>query len=272
VGAGVMGRGVAQRMMEHDYSVFLVDIREDILKDAIKSIQRNLLIHNMFKAKSNVQEMMARLTTSTDCGVLVSVDYVIENVSEDVEVKRKVYQELESVCIDECVYMVNTSCIPITYIASFTKRADRVVGVHFMNPVPMIHFSEVIRSEFTSEETIEKINVFLQNVGISIEVVNDSPGFVSNRLSHLFMNEAAFLVYEGVATPVQIDTIFKQAYGHKMGPLQTADLIGIDTVLDSLKVLYDQYEDSKFRACPLLKKMVYAGKLGQKSGVGFYEY
>lgn len=141
-----------------------------------------------------------------------------------------------------------------------------------MNPVPMKNFAEVIKGWDTSEEVIEDIRKLLEGIGIEIEVVNDSPGFVTNRVSHVFMNEAAFLVYEGVATPKQVDNIFKKAFGHKMGPLETADLIGIDTVLKSLKVLYEEYEDSKYRACPLLKRMVENGKLGRKSREGFYCY
>ena len=203
---------------------------------------------------------------------LNDMDFIIENVNEDIKTKERVYRNLEEVCKKECIYLVNTSCIPITLIGSYTNRAEKVIGVHFMNPVPMKNFAEVIKGWKTSEETIGNIKDLLEDVGIELEIVNDSAGFVSNRLSHLFMNEAAALVYEGVATAEQIDNIFKKAFGHKMGPLETADLIGVDTVLDSLKVLYEHYEDSKFKACPLLKQMVYAGFNGRKAGKGFYDY
>ncbi|CAM5405380.1 3-hydroxybutyryl-CoA dehydrogenase OS=Lysinibacillus sphaericus OX=1421 GN=LS41612_16980 PE=4 SV=1 [Lysinibacillus sphaericus] len=200
------------------------------------------------------------------------MDFIIENVDENIKTKEIVYRNLEKVCKQKCIYMVNTSCIPITLIGSYTDRAEKVIGVHFMNPVPMKNFAEVIQGWKTSEETVQHVRELLNKAGMEIEVIKDSAGFVSNRLSHLFMNEAAALVYEGVATAEQIDNIFKNAFGHKMGPLETADLIGVDTVLDSLKVLYTHYEDPKFRACPLLKQMVYAGSTGRKSGKGFYSY
>ena len=149
---------------------------------------------------------------------------------------------------------------------------EHIIGVHFMNPVPLKNFSEMIRGIYTSEGTITEVTSLLSDIGIKTEIINDSAGFVSNRISHLYMNEAAYLVYEGVATAKQIDTIFENGFGHKMGPLQTADLIGLDTVMDSLEVLYKEYQDPKFRVCPLLKQLVYAGKLGRKSGHGFFDY
>ncbi|MDR2713810.1 MAG: 3-hydroxyacyl-CoA dehydrogenase family protein [Clostridiales bacterium] len=272
VGAGVMGKGIAQRLVQYGHKILLLDLNENILADAAKSIKRNLKINNMAGKKHNIDEIMQSIILSVDYEDFAEVDYVIENVTERFEVKREVYKSLEKVCKESCLYMVDTSCIPITAIAALTQREDKVIGVHFMNPVPLISFSEVIRGEYTSDETVKDIEAFLQTVGISIEVIKDSPGFVSNRLSHLLMNEAAFLVYENVASPQQIDVICQNCFGHKMGPLATADLIGIDTVLDSLKVLYDQYEDPKFRACPLLKKMVCANKLGVKTGEGFHQY
>lgn len=272
VGAGVMGRGVAQRFAEFDYRVILVDISREILDSAANEIKRNLKFANMFKKKANVDDVMKNIITSLSYDDLKEADYIVENVPEDEKIKQNVYKQLEKICKEECIYMVNTSCIPITLIGSFTERVDKVIGVHFMNPVPLKNFAEVIRGRGTSEVTVQNIKNLLETTGISIEIINDSAGFVSNRLSHLFMNEAAFLVYENVATPTQIDNIFKKAFGHKMGPLETADLIGLDTVLDSLRILYDQYEDSKFRACPLLKQMVNAGELGRKNGKGFYKY
>lgn len=272
IGAGVMGRGVAQRFAQYGFKVILLDKKEDVLSEAMSEIKRNIRFTSMFQKEIKTDDIMKRISTSLSYEDLREADYIVENVTEDSVTKESVYKELEQVCKKECIYMVNTSCIPITGIGARTSRPDKVIGVHFMNPVPMKDFSEVIRGWYTSEETIEKVRNLLKETGISIEVVNDSPGFVSNRVSHLFMNEAAYLVYEGVATAEQVDTIFKKAFGHKMGPLETADLIGLDTVLDSLKVLYEEYEDSKFRACPLLKKMVRAGLTGRKSGQGFYRY
>lgn len=272
VGAGVMGKGVAQRFAQGGHDVVLYDISETILEKAKKEIQRNLQFANMFQKKFDVDEVMGHIQLAKSYDNFKDVDYVVENVPEVETIKKSVYEQLEKVCKESCIYMVNTSCVPITKVGSFTSRAEKVIGVHFMNPVPMKNFAEVIRGLFTTEETIEEIRNLLAGVGIEIEVVNDSAGFVSNRLSHLFMNEAAFLVYEGVATAEQIDNIFKKAFGHTMGPLETADLIGLDTVLDSLKVLYDEYEDPKFRACPLLKQKVNAGLVGRKAGKGFYNY
>lgn len=272
IGAGVMGRGVAQRFASEGKQVLLIDIRQEILDEAIKEITRNLKVQSMMNKNLDIDMIRNNIITTLDYSQLSDVDYVVENVPEVVEIKRPVYAQLSSVCKEKCIFMVNTSCVPITLISKLATKCERVIGVHFMNPVPMKNFAEVIKGWDTSEEVIEDIRKLLEGIGIEIEVVNDSPGFVTNRVSHVFMNEAAFLVYEGVATPKQVDNIFKKAFGHKMGPLETADLIGIDTVLKSLKVLYEEYEDSKYRACPLLKRMVENGKLGRKSREGFYCY
>lgn len=272
VGAGVMGRGVAQRFASYDYEVVIVDIEETALISARKEISRNLKAQSMFNKSIDADAILKRITFKLDYSELSNADVIIENVPEVVELKERVYSNLKDICKETCVFMVNTSCIPITSIARFVERPQNVIGVHFMNPVPMKNFAEVIKGLSTSEETISFTRNILESVGIDLEIVNDSAGFVSNRISHLYMNEAVFLVYEGVATAEQIDNIFKKAFNHKMGPLETADLIGIDTVLDSLHVLYREYEDPKYRACPLLKRMVESGKIGRKSGEGFYKY
>ncbi|WP_242655185.1 3-hydroxyacyl-CoA dehydrogenase family protein [Clostridium cellulovorans] len=173
---------------------------------------------------------------------------------------------------ESCLFLVNTSCISITKIASLTKRPDKVIGTHFMNPVHIKTAVEAIKGFYTSEETIEKTKELLSKMGKEMIIVNDLPGFVSNRISHLFMNEAAFVVQDQVAAPAEVDAIFKKCYGHVMGPLETADLIGLDTVVDSLEVLYESYQDPKFKCCPLLKKMVDANLKGRKTGKGFYDY
>ena len=272
IGAGVMGKGVAQRFAQYGHEVFLYDIDPTVLDTARGDIHKSLKIASMFNKEIDADGIVSNIKMTSGYDELNDMDFIIENVNEDIKTKERVYRNLEEVCKKECIYLVNTSCIPITLIGSYTNRAEKVIGVHFMNPVPMKNFAEVIKGWKTSEETIGNIKDLLEDVGIELEIVNDSAGFVSNRLSHLFMNEAAALVYEGVATAEQIDNIFKKAFGHKMGPLETADLIGVDTVLDSLKVLYEHYEDSKFKACPLLKQMVYAGFNGRKAGKGFYDY
>jgi len=272
IGAGTMGRGVAQRFAIYGYEVVLVDIKEEILNEAIKEIRQNLRVGNMFQAKYNVEEILGRIHTTLDYKDLQHMEYIVENTSEIMEIKEKVYEELEKVCKESCVYMVDTSCIPISSIGSLTMRPEQVIGVHFMNPVTMKNFAEVIRGKSTSDNTVNITREILKTVDIEIEVINDSAGFVSNRISHLYMNEAASLVHEGIARVEQIDNIFKKAFGHKMGPLETADLIGIDTVVNSLDILYKEYRDKKFQACQLLTKMVSKGELGRKSRKGFYSY
>ena len=272
VGAGVMGKGVAQRFAQYGFNVIVHDISEKVLKSATREIGRAVAFSAMMNKSIDVEGTFSRISFTNSYEGFENADFVIENVTENEEIKISVYQELEKVCKEDCIYMVNTSCIPITRIGSITSRKEKVIGVHFMNPVPMKNFAESIRGWYTSDETIESVRTLLDTVGIEIEVVNDSAGFVSNRISHLYMNEAIYLVYEGVAEAEQIDNIFKKAFAHKMGPLETADLIGLDTVLGSLEILYHQYEDSKYRACPLLKRMVEAGLLGRKSGEGFHKY
>lgn len=273
VGAGVMGRGVAQRFASYGYSVILIDIEHSILDMAKNEILRSLQFQNMFGGKKlDVTKIMEKIVFSTSYDKLNAVNFVIENVSEKKELKKQVYNELNNVCNQDCYFLANTSCISITELGAFSQRPERVIGVHFMNPVPQKDFSEVIRGMKTSEETITSVKGLLDSVGISCEVINDNPGFVSNRLSHLFMNEAIKLVQEGVAEPSQIDAIFKKGFGHTMGPLETADLIGLDTVMDSLDVLAEAYQDSRYSVCPLLRRMVAAGMLGRKSRQGFYKY
>ncbi len=188
------------------------------------------------------------------------------------EIKRDLYPRLDAVCPERAVFAVNTSCISITRVAGLTGRPDRVLGMHFMNPVPLKPMVEAIRAFHTSDETLETARQLLRQMGKDCIVVGDLPGFVSNRILMLTVNEAVFVLQDGVATAEQVDQLFKTCFGHKMGPLETADLIGLDTILYSIEVLYDSYNDSKFRPSPLLKKMVDAGLLGRKSGKGFYDY
>jgi len=275
VGAGVMGVGVCENLLQHGYRPILVDISNDALEGARDQIRRSLGARAMFaKAKGGepTSTTLEHLTVSTDYQLLAKVDLVIENVNEDIDLKRSVFELLDAVTASACILVANTSCIPITKLGSFTKRPDKVIGVHFMNPVPLKDTVEVIPGCLTSDETIAETRKFLDELGKNYVIVNDSPGFISNRVLMLTINESIFLLHEGVAEAEKVDTIFKSCFGHKMGPLETADLIGLDTILDSLKVLLTCFGDSKFRPCPLLEKMVDAGLVGRKSGRGFYSY
>lgn len=218
------------------------------------------------------EAVLDKITFSADYGQLSDASFIVENVTENWGIKKDVHTKIDSICPDDCIVLVNTSCVSITKVAALTARPSHIIGVHFMNPVPMKHAVEVIRGYHTEESTIEQTKNLLESIGKESIVVHDYPGFVSNRLSHLLMNEAAFVVQDQVASPEEVDDIFKKCYAHKMGPLETADLIGLDTVVHSLDVLYESYQDSKFRCCPLLRKMVDAGLHGRKSGKGFYTY
>jgi 3-hydroxybutyryl-CoA dehydrogenase len=220
----------------------------------------------------DADEVLSRISTGIGADAVAKADIVIENVPEDWTIKRAVFAELDAACDENTVFVVNTSAIPITKVATVTGRPDKVIGVHFMNPVPMKPAVELIPGYHTSAETIERTRGLLTAMGKKAVELKDSCGFISNRLSHVLMNEAAYLVYEGVATAEAVDEVFRSCFGHPMGPLETADLIGVDTVLYSIDVLYEHYRDSKYRPCPLLMQMADAGLHGRKSGRGFYDY
>jgi 3-hydroxybutyryl-CoA dehydrogenase len=222
--------------------------------------------------QEGLETILGRVTCSTDYGALSEVDFVVENVTESWSVKKDVFGRLDAACPERCILASDTSAISITRIASATNRPDRVIGLHFMNPVPMKSAVEMIRAVHTSDETIERTKTLLSQMGKEWIQVNDSPGFVSNRVLMLTINEAVYLLAEQVASAEDIDRVFKDCFGHSMGPLETADLIGLDTILYSVEVLYESYSDSKYRPCPLLRKMVDAGYHGRKSGKGFYTY
>jgi 3-hydroxybutyryl-CoA dehydrogenase len=275
VGAGVMGSGVAQALAQTDHQVILVDITSEILSRAEQLIRENTRLMHIFDLKKHATDtevVMSHITFTTDYERLADVPMVIENVTEKWDIKQPVYQKLDTICGDDCVFAVNTSAISITRIASVTSRAPQVIGMHFMNPVPLKPMVEVIRGYHTSEQTIDKAKALVAAMEKECIIVNDSPGFVTNRVMMLTINEAIFMVQEQVSSVVEIDRLFKQCFGHKMGPLETADLIGLDTVLLSIEVLYESFNDSKYRPCPLLKQMVDAGLSGRKSGRGFYTY
>lgn len=275
VGAGTMGISLAVDLVYHQTRGVLVDIDDRILASARAQVREQLRFAPLLNPKlerGRAALMDELLTFTTSPAALADCDFVVENVTEDVEIKRAVYGKLDGILAADTIIGVNTSCIPITRIGGYIRNPARVAGMHLMNPVHLKSHAEVIRGAHTSEETLAGIKAFLAQLDKRAIVVNDYPGFVSNRISHLFMNEAAFVVQDQVAEPRDVDEIFKKCFGHAMGPLETADLIGLDTVVDSLRVLYESYQDPKYRCCPLLKKHVEAGRLGRKTGIGFYNY
>lgn len=275
IGAGIMGTGVSQNLAQTGHEVVLVDVSTKILEESIKNIRQNIRLSMMINPEyrnKNIDEVVAQITPTTNYENLSDVDFIVENVNENWNIKREVYLKIDEICPLDIVFAVNTSAISITKIASLTKRVDKIIGMHFMNPVPLKSTVETIKGFHTSEKTIEISKLFLEGMKKKCILVNDLPGFVSNRISHLFMNEAIWVVQDQVASARAVDEIFKNCFKHEIGPLETADLIGLDTVLDTLKVLYNDYQDPKFRAAPLLRKMVDAGLLGRKSGEGFFKY
>jgi 3-hydroxybutyryl-CoA dehydrogenase len=274
IGAGVMGTGVAQDIAQHGRQVILIDLDAARLERAKREIRANLRMHGLFRKSpaGGTAEALARIAFTTDYARLQAADFVVENVVEKWAVKERVYQLLEASCRPECVFAANTSAISITRIGAATHRPDRVLGMHFMNPVPLKPMVEVIRGFHTSEATLARAFELLALLGKEGIVVNDMPGFVTNRVLMLTINEAIFVVQDQVAAAEDVDRIFKTCFGHKMGPLETGDLIGLDTILFSLEVLYESYNDDKYRPSPLLRKMVDAGLHGRKSGRGFYTY
>jgi 3-hydroxybutyryl-CoA dehydrogenase len=275
LGAGVIGIGVAQNLAESGFKVLLIDVQESILAEAKARIRENIRFQRLFnkgRGAGQLPDPFGQISFTTDHRALSRADYVIENVTENWAVKHQVYRLADSICPGPVIFAANTSAIPITKIASVTGRPSKVIGIHFMNPVALKTTVEMIRGHHTDEQTIQASRALLGRMGKQCVIVNDSPGFVSNRVLMLTVNEAIFLLQEGVASAEDIDRIFKDCFGHKMGPLETADLIGLDTVLYSIQVLYESFNDDKYRPCPLLKKMVDAGLHGRKTGRGFYSH
>ena len=275
VGAGVIGSGVAQALAQTEHEVIVVDVASDALAHAEAGIRRDVRFHHLVAGTNqqlDVDRVLERMTFTRDYEHLASAEFVIENVTESWAVKRSVYARLAKTCSVDTPLAANTSAIPISKIASVTPGSERVLGMHFMNPVPLKPAVEVIRGRDTSDRALSLGLALLRNMGKDAIVVGDSPGFVSNRVLMLAVNEAAFLVQEGVASAESVDDVFKRCFGHPMGPLETADLIGLDTVLRSIEVLHEELADQKYRPCPLLRSLVEAGALGRKSGSGFHEY
>ena len=274
VGAGVMGSGVAESAAEAGFEVILTDINEAVLSKALDSVRKSARMRKMFQRQTDLDpdRIVSRIATSTEIGSLEACDFLVENVTEDIALKERLYPELDKICRDDVVFAVDTSCVPIGRLAAKTSRPDRVLGIHFMNPVPLKHTVEVIRGDATSDESLKTALDFLAAMGKKGIVVGDAPGFVSNRVLMLTINESIHVVEEGTAKVEQVDAIFKECFGHKMGPLETADLIGLDTIRNSLLVLYQLTDDPRFRPAVLLDEKVAAGDLGRKTGKGFHAY
>jgi len=275
LGAGNIGIGVVTDLVLHGLSAVVVDVSDELLQCAQAKVLNNVRTAPLLsKSLPRVtrDEAVQRMVWTTRLEDVASCDFIVENVTEDWALKQAVYRQLDRIAPPEVCFGVNTSCISITRIAGVTTRPANVVGVHFMNPVHLMPTVEVIRGYHTSDRTLDALLALLAALKKEGVVVEDLPGFVSNRISHLFMNEAAFVLQDGVTTAANIDQIFKKCFGHKMGPLETADLIGLDTVVRSLDVLYESFQDPKYRCCPLLRKLVHAGHLGRKTGKGFHVY
>ena len=274
VGAGTMGSGIAHVASLSKYSVILMDVNEHLVKKGINSIKSNMdrQIKKAIITLDDKKNALDKINLETDLSALKSVEVIIEAASEDRKIKGRIFQELDKSCKKETILATNTSSISITDIASFTSRPEKVIGMHFMNPVPMMKLVEVVLGHLTGEETIRKIFSLAETMGKHAIKCNDYPGFVSNRILAPMINEAIFCLMEGVAEKEAIDDVMRLGMAHPMGPLSLADLIGLDVCLSILEVLHHDFGDDKYRPCPLLRRMVSAGWLGRKTGKGFYEY
>ncbi len=274
IGAGQMGSGIAQVHAMAGINVVLHDIKEEYVQKGMTSITKNLArqVEKGRLGETEKQEILGRIEGSTDLGDARDVQLVIEAAVENIKVKSSIFAELDQITLPTTILATNTSSLPITEIAASTNRPEKVIGMHFMNPVPVMKLVEIIRGLATDDEVFETIRALSHRLGKTPVEVNDFPGFVSNRILMPMINEAIFTVYEGVAEPEAIDEVMKLGMNHPMGPLTLADFIGLDTCLYIMETLHEGFGDDKYRPCPLLKKYVKAGWLGKKSGRGFYKY
>ncbi|MGB0827210.1 MAG: 3-hydroxybutyryl-CoA dehydrogenase [Candidatus Poseidoniaceae archaeon] len=274
IGAGQMGNGITQVAASAGYEVLMVDIKQEFVDRGMATIQKSLskLVSKERMSQSDADETLARITTTTNRNDCADVDLVVEAVPEILELKTSIFSELDEICKPECILASNTSSISISTIANATSRPDKVIGMHFMNPVPIMKLVEIINGDQTSEATNSAVVEAAEKMGKTALSCNDSPGFVSNRILCPMLNEAILTLQEGVAEPEAIDGIMKLGMNHPIGPLALSDLIGLDTVLHIMNVLHEGLNDDKYAPADLLKSMVAEGKLGRKSGEGFYKY
>jgi 3-hydroxybutyryl-CoA dehydrogenase len=274
VGAGQMGNGIAQVAAHSGFGVVMSDIADSFIQKGLTTISKNL---NRMVEKGKIpsqkkEEIMGKIKGATRLQEMADVDFAVEAATENESLKLSIFKELDQICRKEIILSSNTSSIPITKIASATQRPSQVIGMHFMNPVPVMQLVEIIRGLQTSQETFIIVKSLAEKMGKTSVEANDFPGFISNRILMTMINEAIYALFEGVGTPEAIDTVMKLGANHAMGPLATADLVGLDTCLAIMETIYNGFGDSKYRPCPLLKKYVDAGYLGRKTGRGFYTY
>ena len=274
IGAGQMGGGIAQVMAAAGIKTYLNDMSQEIIDKRIAFID-GILEKSVAKGKITAEQKaatLANLVPSTNLDDAKNCDLVVEAIVENMEIKGKVFAQLDGICKSETILASNTSSLPITEIAAFTKRPEKVIGMHFMNPVPIMKLVEIIRGLATTDETYKIIHDLTLHINKVPVEVRDVPGFISNRVLQMMINEAIYCVYEGVSTPKDIDNVMKLGMNHPMGPLELADFIGLDTILSIMEIMHEGYGDSKYRPSPLLRQYVKAGWLGKKVGRGFYQY